>query len=201
VRPDRPPGPLPDPPADLARRTLPLRTVSSPWYRFHPPRRPALFFGRTGSGRFDAPAGQFGTLYVAEDAGGAFAETFGQMLDHRSIDEADLSRRHLALIHPPRPLRLADVTGPGLARLGADARLFAGDHAVAHRWSLAVYRHPQKPDGILYRARHDPSRRAAAVFDRVKGRFRVKDLGRLDERGNLALLARLLDRYGFGLGT
>lgn len=66
MRPDRPPGPLPDPPADLARRALPLRTLSSPWYRFHPPGRPALFFGRTGKGRFDAPAGEFDTLYVAE---------------------------------------------------------------------------------------------------------------------------------------
>jgi hypothetical protein len=175
--------------------------VSSAWYRLHPRGRPAVSFGRTGRSRFDAPAGEFGTLYLAEDVPGAFVETFGQATGRRLLALADLARRRLSRIEPPRPLRLVDLTGAGLARIGADARLFAGEHAVARRWSLALHRHPQTPDGILYPARHDPSRRAAAVFDRVRGRFRAKDLGGLDERRNLRLLAGLLDRYGFGLGA
>lgn len=197
--PEGTPGPLPDPPGDLARRALPLRTLSSPWLRLHPRGRQAVFFGRTGLGRFDAPAREFGTLYLAADVAGAFAETFGQAAERRLLALADLARRRLARIEPPRPLRLVDLTGPGLARIGADARIFAGDHAAARRWALALHRHPRAPDGLLYPARHDPSRRAAALFDRVRGRFRVKDLGSLDERRNQALLAALLDRYGFGL--
>ena len=197
--PEGTPGPLPDPPADLGRRSLPVRTLSAPWYRLHARGRQAVFFGRTGLGRFDAPAGEFGTLYLAEDVPGAFVETFGQATARRILALPDLARRRLARIEPPRPLRLVDLTGAGLARIGADARLFAGDHAVARRWALALHRHPRAPDGVLYPARHDPSRRAAAVFDRVRGRFRAKDLGSLDERRNARLLAGLLDRYGFGL--
>jgi hypothetical protein len=193
------PGPLPPPPDDLPARPLPLRAVTARWYRVHGSRHGAVFFGRAGSNRFDAPAGQYGVLYLGADPACSFIETLGRTAGRRPMSLRELSLHRMALVHPPRPLRLVDVTGAGLARIGADARLFAGDHAVARRWSLALFGHPGAPDGILYPARHDPSLRAAAVFDRVKGRWRVKDLGRLDDPGNRALVGEILDRYGFGL--
>ena len=37
---------------------------------------------------------------------------------------------------------------------------------IAQRWSRALWEHPQQPDGIIYRSRHDPSKVCAALFDR-----------------------------------
>ena len=70
------PGPLPPPPHGLAERKLPVREVAGPLYRFHSEGHPALHFGRTLLGRFDAPDGGFGVLYAATDVHAAFAETF-----------------------------------------------------------------------------------------------------------------------------
>ena len=72
------------------------------------------------------------------------------------------------MIETTEPLRLVDLTGPGLPRLGADARLADGDHQVSQAWSAAFHGHPDRPDGILYRARHDPSRFAVAIFERAQ---------------------------------
>ncbi len=193
------PGPHPEPPADLARRTLPLRTRAGTWWRLHDAQRDPIFFGRAGRNRFDAPGGGFGVLYLAEDAEGAFIETIGRDTGRLLVDRIDLARLALAEVVPPRPLRLVDLSGAGLARIGADARLVSGEHGVARRWALALHEHPSHPDGLYYPVRHDPSRRGAAVFDRVGGRFRVRARGRLGARENGVLLARLLDRYGFGL--
>lgn len=81
---------------------------------------------------------------------------YGRSIRHRFDDP-------LSEFRSERHLRLVDLTGPGLARLGADARLFAGDHGQARQWSRAFYSHPDRVDGIYYPVRHDPSRVAAAV--------------------------------------
>lgn len=48
---------------------------------------------------------------------------------------AALLKRGWDRITPSRPLRLVDlVVSGGLARVGADARLFAGEHTVSRRW-------------------------------------------------------------------
>lgn len=46
---------------------------SGPWIRLHECGRAAKFFGRTGENRFDAPAGEYGVLYVVRhpNTGGA----------------------------------------------------------------------------------------------------------------------------------
>ena len=66
-------------------------------------------------------------LYAATDAHGAFVETFGWRTGDRIIDLSELRARGLAHITVSRILRLVDLAGEGLARLGADARLGAGD--------------------------------------------------------------------------
>jgi hypothetical protein len=66
-----------------------------------------------------------------------------------------------------RPLRLVDLTGPGLAQLGADARLWSGSIRIAQLWSQALFNHPEQPDGIYYLSRLNPARCCAAIFDRV----------------------------------
>lgn len=106
------PGTHHDPPADLAALSLPLTQVPQAWVRVHPKEFGAIFFGRTGRYRFDAPS---------------------------------------------------------------------------------------QPDGLLFRARHDPDRVCAALFDRVSGVLSEERMGSLWDPPHRRLLGRLLDHYDFGL--
>ena len=178
-------------------------TVNQVWLRFHAVSHSALYWGlqpaRSRPGRWDAPDGSFGVLYVGADAYAAFIETYGHTTGIRVIQTVDLAARTLSRLSPTRPLRLVRVTGPGLARLGADARLFSADYAISQQWSKAIYQHPSAPDGILYPARHDETRLCAALFDRICDEIAVEGLGTLADTASVALLGRLLDCYGFGL--
>jgi hypothetical protein len=158
-----------------------------------------LFFGRTGLHRFDAPAGEYGVLYAGQDAHCAFIETHGDLVGVRIVSMSALAQRGFALVEATQPLRLADLTGPGLARLGADERLACGEHTIARRWALAVWSHLSLPDGLLYRARHDPSRWSAAIYDRAAPHLKATRLGSLLDGRHAALLADVLDTYGFSL--
>lgn len=169
-----------------------------PWWRVYRSGHEPLFFGRTGDNRFDAPRGEYGVLYAGGDAHCAFIETFGRQTGENLVGRTELEARGLAEIGAERPLGLVDLTGPGLARIGADGRLLAGEHATSWRWSLALWSHPSRPCGIRYRARHDPSRFAVALFDRASDALRGRTHGHLMEPRNRSLLADMLDTYGFG---
>lgn len=195
------PGAHPDPPADLATRALPIATLEDGWYRLHAREHVALFFGRTGRNRFDAPAGEFGVLYLADTPHSAFVETYGrtERPSRRIVTVQELAGRNLALIRASRPLHVVDLTGSGLVRLGADNRLATGNYRVAQHWSLALWRHPDTPDGLRYRSRHDPSGCCLALFDRAAEVLEVTPMGSLVDPANAALLAEILDRYAIGL--
>jgi len=187
----------PEPPASFHLNVVVVRWT---WRRIHALARDPLHFGREPLNRFDAPAGQFGVLYVAKDAHGAFIETFGHATGVRFVTEKEVRTRGLAVVAFRRPLRLADLRSEGLARMGADAELTSGpDYALSRRWALAIHDHPREPDGILYRARHDPARLCAAVFDRAQTVAASRTTGTLGARDHRALLADLLDTYKFGL--
>jgi hypothetical protein len=193
-------GPHPDPPADFAKRPLPITIFRRPWFRIHRLTHGPLYFGRSGDNRFDAPAGEFGALYVGKDERCAFIETFGHATGVLFVEHLELAARGLARVTAKRPLRLANLAGKGLARLGADARLSAGEsYDVARRWAQAIHDHPKRPDGIAYTARHDPSRVCAVLFDRISAELNVTALGSLSAPEHAALVATLLDTYGFGL--
>jgi hypothetical protein len=99
-----------------------------------------------------------------------------------------------------RPMKLIDLSNSGgLARLGADSRLFSGSHAVAQRWSAALRKHPSKPDGILYPARHDAARNACAIYECPPSVFKLDAKGSLLEQQQVALLGAILDCYGFAI--
>ena len=193
------PGPHPEPPSDLSARPLPIVEGAGPWVRIHKASNSALYFGRSGDGRFDAPLGEYGMLYAGSDAHAAFAETFGQSTGINTVTPASLAGRSLSSIEAIRPLRLVDLTGPGLARVGADERLSSGDHEVAQRWALELWRHPAAPDGLRYRARHDPSRHCVALYDRAESMLRSTLLGGMLDPALSSRLGVVLDTYGFGL--
>jgi hypothetical protein len=149
--------------------------------------------------RWDSPSGSFGVLYVGRDPYAAFIETLGQNTGIRLIQMEDLATRRLSRIVVRRLLRLVPVTGQFLAHVGADARLFAGDHTVAQQWSDAIFKHSRSPDGIIYPSRHDETRLSAALFDRARDAVDEVPAGRLDEPANATLLGKILEHYKFGL--
>jgi hypothetical protein len=193
------PEPHPDPPLDIQRRRLPLTETSGPWIRSHARGYGPIFFGKSGRTRFDAPAGQFGVLYVAADIHGAFIETFGRRLGLTLLGMHDFAARELSTITTIRPFRLVDLTSAGLSMNGADSRLSSGSYDLSQRWALAFHEHSDQPDGILYRSRHDPSRLCAAIFDRASDALTATSLGSLADPHNTALLAELLDAYDYSL--
>ncbi len=196
----------PLPPVDLASRSLPIVRIKATWWRIYPVAYGPIFFGKTGGNRYDAPtdasgARAYGVLYVARDPHGAFIETFGHATGKHDVGLATLAQRGLAKVAASRPLRLVDLRGNGLARIGADAALCAGaDYALSQAWSAALHDHPRAPDGLIYRARHDPSRFSVALFERAASVVRATPVGKsfLDAK-NVRLLGELLDHYGFGL--
>ena len=190
----------PDPPTDFDSVPLLIRKFRRTWVRIHRADNAPLYFGKSGANRFDAPAGAFGVLYLACDPHGAFIETFGHATGTRLVTETELRARRMALVSASRVLRLVDLRGAGLARMGADAALTSGtDYALAHRWVLAIHGHRRRPDGVMYRARHDPGRISAAIFDRIASEFTAQSLGSLMDASHAQLLASILDTYKFGL--
>jgi hypothetical protein len=196
------PGDHPEPPSDLDGRSPLLLTVTpgTLFSRIHNRTKRPVFFGKTGGNRFDAPDASFGVLYVGFDEYCAFIETFGQDTGNRIVTRRALEQRHLAHLELTEPLNLIDlVASGGLARIGADARLLSGSHAIAQRWSAALRNHPSKPAGLVYPARHDTARNACALFDHSDSILRVTNSSSLLMPQYALLLAAILNTYDFGL--
>lgn len=189
------------PPRDLHERELPIVRLEGPWLRLHAAGRDPVFFGRTGLNRFDDPEGEYGILYAAEDAFGAFIEVYGRGPGLNLVAETDLRRRVISELAVEGGLRLVDLTGPGAARIGATGAISTDPHGLVRPWSRAIYEHPSSPDGIYYRLKHDLGKKGIAVFDREKitGAVRSEGRGTLMDPGNAGLLGEILEEYGFGL--
>jgi RES domain len=157
-------------PPDLAKFnqiSLPIRSVAAnePLIRVHSASRNAIYFGRSGNSRFDAPAGEYGGLYVALNAYGAFRETVLRLTTVKLVEIQELSKKAFSIITIDRDLQLVDLAGAGLAHIGADARLTTGSYQVSQQWSLALWKHPALVDGIYYRSRLDPSQFCILLFE------------------------------------
>lgn len=136
-------------------------------------------------------------LYLARSHEGAFIETFGSVIRAHAgrnyLDEQTVQERCWARVTPERPLRLVDLTGQGLARIGADEHLCAGAYAISQSWSRALWAHPEAPDGLYDRARHDPSQYSGALFERADPAITIEGEGKVG--AHPWLLARILRRY------
>jgi hypothetical protein len=170
--------------------------------RIHAQGRNALWFG-SSSGRqpirrFDDPEGRFRVCYFGTTLEVCFAETFLRNPPVRILALDDLAGRSIATVEVRRDLRLVPIHGSSLARLGVTAELASGsDYAGSQLWSRALWEHSDKPDGILYRPRHDDSALCAAVYDRARNGLAVVWDHSLSE--DAQQLSGLLRRYGLGL--
>jgi hypothetical protein len=137
------------------------------------------YFGRHAANRFDDPDKRFGTCYCGRQLDTAIAET----VLHDEVPEKgrfrirqeDIEARYLVTFaagDDDGVLRLADLTGPHLKRLGGDNSLSAEQpYDVPQTWSAAVHAHPAKVDGFLYVSRQLNDKKAVVVFDRARGKF------------------------------
>lgn len=135
--------------------------------------------------------------YLGLSREGAFAESFLRRPGVRLVSRATFDARRLSAVEAARALRLAALAGPGLAALGATAAVSHGPHAVARRWARALWAHPDRPDGIAYRCRHDDDALAVALFDRAADALLVRGTGPV--RADRGWFGRTLDRYRLAL--
>jgi hypothetical protein len=194
------PGPHPEPLSDLASHHPQIFSTGQEWFRIHRIGQEPIYFGRSKGNRFDAPSGEYGVLYLAQNEHCAFIETFGQSTGMNIVTASFMSAVGLALIKTERDLNLIDLVNTGgLARIGADGRLCDGDHSVSRRWSKALHDHPSRPDGLYYRARHDPALTACALYDHAASAITAIKCGSLRDAKNANLVADMLTRYQFSL--
>lgn len=203
--PGRAPGPPPLPPPDLHAKRLPIHVHEVAWrlWRIHPADRSVLFFGPAAGqpprGRWDSPDGRFRVCYLAEQSYAAFAETFLREPGTMVLETEDLEARGLARIEVLAPLRLVAMHGAGLHAVGATAASCTGDYVVSQAWAAALHEHPDAPDGIRYRARHDDDGFAIALFDRAERMVADRRTAPLIHPSNHIYLAECLGRYRMGL--
>jgi hypothetical protein len=170
--------------------------------RIHTRTRNALWFGSARGHppvhRFDDPRGRFRVCYLGINEEVCFAETFLRNPPVRILALDDLAARFIATVEVRRELRFVPLHGPSLARLGVTAELASGSgYEGSQRLSRALWTHRDKPDGILYRSRHDDSALCMAAYDRAQdGLIIIRDDSLVDDSQRLA---RLLRRYGLGL--
>jgi hypothetical protein len=194
------------PPRNLSRRALATREVSvgTVLFRIHRTEAGVLYFGpRTDPrerGRWDAPDASYGVCYVALEGHTAFSETLLRELDREEVSESgDLAPRSLARVQVNRALLLARMHGPGLRRVKATAAVVQGSYDVTWAWSQAIHEHPDRVDGIVYRARHDDDDLAVALFERARDAITVLDSTPLLDLALGAEIGNWLDRYEVGL--
>lgn len=193
---DPDPGRAPLPDEGVGTRPLPIvvRPRATVWHRVHRQSHGPLHFGPRSppSGRYDDPTCGFGTPYVGETLEVAFVEAVLRNPRLRMVSLTDLAGRRRVTIRARRDLRLVDFSGAGLSAVGTTGAVNTGSYRVSQAWAAALHDHPEAPDGILYRSRHDPSLCCAAIFDRAGPAFTAG----ASEPLEVEWLASTLTQYG-----
>ncbi|WP_187394932.1 RES family NAD+ phosphorylase [Pigmentiphaga aceris] len=137
------------------------------------------YFGKHAANRFDDPKKGFGTCYCGTQLDTAIAETVlhDELPENGvfKIRQEDIDVRYLvtfAMGADKGMLRLADLTGQHLKRIGGDNSLSAEyPYDMTQRWSEAVNAHPANVDGFIFISKQLNDKRAIVLFDRAKAKF------------------------------
>ena len=128
-------------------------------------------------------------------ADAAFAEVFLRKLASMSVAQVDLQARAISTFNA-KPLRCVELTGSGLRKLSCDNRISTEKpYSTTHLWSRALFLHPQQPDGLVYRSRHNPRFRCLALFDRCDAKLTEVRSEPLMDSPRRAWCSVQLDRY------
>lgn len=191
---------LPSPSFATCRLVTATILVGSTWRRIYETRFPDPLGYGPGLSRFSDPTGKaFGLLYLGSSAKVAFVETIlRDRADGRNgyciIEEREIEKRSIATITPNAPLTLVDLTGDGPIKMGVPSDVVgARDPSTAQQWSVAFYRHPDQPDGVLYPSRLNEER-CIALYARAIGKLAATASPRLmDCRSDLAAILNDLE--------
>jgi RES domain len=192
---------LKSPPSDLAERCLRLVRVPEILSRIsRADVRDPFFWSRLGRGRFDVPGGRYGVLYTAEDLETCVLEVFGdRWLNERVLATPALSKFEVLTFAARPAVRVVDLTGSALNKLGTDANLFASnEYVVTQEWSRQLMMHAQARDGIRCHSRKNPRKYNYAIYDTplAKESLQVLERRRLRE---FPELYTILDNYEVAL--
>jgi hypothetical protein len=142
----------------------------------------------TGRFRFDAPSGEYRSLYCNANTLAAFAEVYG---DVRVID-ANQSSRRLSHIDSREKLLLVPLDDPATQkRLGLDGRIgMSRQYPTTQRWALSLFGWFPEAHGIRYLSRHAGEHRNYCLFvERCAGKLSSEEHGIISSLRNLVLLA------------
>lgn len=159
-----------------------LRTVSAypgTLFRISEHNTGEPFFNNRNRNRFDDPnpvrKARFGTCYLGTSLAVAIAETIlhdAMPADGWFYVATEVLATRYVLRFTGQPLRLADLTGSALKRLGGHAELTGtATYATTKKWSVAVHAHPAAVDGFVYMSRHKNDEKAVVLFDRARDKL------------------------------
>lgn len=148
--------------------------------------------------RFDAPAGEYATVYANDSSTGVFAEVYVDAGRRLGTEDKNRHLVELAPHSPPSPLPMIDLLSEDTLRdLKLDERISTGeDYERCQQWALTLHEQWSEVCGIRYGARCAGRNTAnVALFaERCADNLRVRNLGRLGELDETVLEAA--DRYG-----
>jgi hypothetical protein len=143
------------------------------------------------------PANRFGVFYAGATFEVAFLETIVRDARNQNpgtllIASSDLDRYVHVEITVREPLGMVDLRGGNAIRMGipTDA-VRALSHQHGRRVSLALYTHPDRPEGIYYPSRLNQDENIA-VYDRAVHKLSAGPRRRLNQCPELG---PVLDRY------
>jgi hypothetical protein len=158
---------LTDPPDFLKSRHLPLTSVEGTLYRISKQKfTDPIYWSRRGLYRFDTPTAKYGVLYTGRTFETALLEVFGdQWLDRRITARDFLKEFDVCELGLERRLKVVNLSGKELDRLGTDANIFASlAYDVTQEWARLFMEHPDKPHGIRYPSRKNERLHNFALF-------------------------------------
>jgi hypothetical protein len=124
--------------------------------------------------RFDAPDQTFGTLYAARDFATCFFETVVRNRGSNIPRSEYESHAVATLLVDALQLQLVQLHGDGAKQLGVDLALLASaDYSCTQALAKAIYEHPERPHGMIYRSRFDDEALAVVLFDRASAHVRL----------------------------
>lgn len=179
---------IPLPPFRIAVGTL-LQHVSRVVYRGQP-----LYYGRDGTNRYDAPARDYGVLYLGRDLPTALMESVFHKHQwdkdaKRSIALAEVRSRLVRAVGVLEDLNLADLTAESVMAgyFGLNLEQLAG-RGYTHTQQVSGQVHAMLGsddaplfDGVLYPSRNNYPAASIALFERAKEKVKVfEDIDLLD---------------------
>ncbi len=165
------------------------------------------FFGKRAANRFDDPSvpayRRAGTCYFGLSLIVAIAETVlhDEMPTNGHFDLAVQEFEDRFLVRfGGESLILADLTGVALKSLAGDGSMSTVmPYTLPQQWARAIYRHPQKVDGLLYMSRHVNDDKAVVLFDRAAHKLRATRYRPLpDAPGVARALTALRIQFSYG---